>query len=219
MACPFCGTNLAAVAPGGSSSDIPQAASPIPNEQTGPFSSPPGELPIIGKTARRVGVFVIALLVIGAIAALIYFVTPQVRRQLGKLGGDDADVTTDHGVFPRPDDTAKSGGGSGKDGGGDSSNEYETAAAVVRDLRGTDAACKRYDDVVNTTVVSAGVCYFGTEIWTIQVFLDDLSYDAVVSNYVASDTVHVAYGGNWTILTQTKSSAKKIASALDGRGK
>jgi hypothetical protein len=79
------------------------------------------------------------------------------------------------------------------------------------------APCDNYDLVVETSIVSAATCFAGTEVWTIQVYFDDVAYDAVIAGYTGNDSIHVAYGGNWTVLTQSKASSRKIAKALDGK--
>jgi hypothetical protein len=115
------------------------------------------------------------------------------------------------------------GGGKGKDkdkdNGGPSkqeSLEVNGSRALFRLMNKGGAECTGYNQVIDSTTVDAASCFAGTEAWTIQVFFDDLSYDAVVANYTSSDSIDVAYGGNWTVLVQTEKSARKIARATGG---
>lgn len=242
-ACPFCGTDLsesgAAAAPPPTAGFPPPGSQPVggvasPNPgQTGPyaqppgagfppasqpgggdpFTQPPGMIPVVPKIVKRAVIALVVLAAIGGLVVGFLAVTKNVTHHF-------------EGVLARPSPNAavnigggKGGSGKGASGGTDSGEDMSGAREVFREMNANGAPCDRYSEVVDTDIVSAAVCYSGLEVWTIQVFFDDLSYNAVVANYKSSDTIHVAYGGNWTVLTQNKSSARKIAAALGGHGK
>jgi hypothetical protein len=170
-------------------------------------------LPVVGKNVRRAFVVLVALAVAAGVVVLFFVVTKQVRKGLDNATNPGT-VSVSVPVAPLPHEGK---GGTGRD--DSSSGDYADARAVYKAMNAHGAKCTQYNEVVNSSVVSAATCVSGTEYWTIQVFFDDLSYNAVVSNYKSSDTIHVAYGGNWTVLTQTKEGARRIAEALDGSGK
>ena len=179
----------------------------------GPFSTPTGISPGAGRTVRNVIVFIVAAGVIAGAVLLFFFVTKQVRKGIDTVAGVDvASPLEDTSSSNKPGGAGKPGGGSG-----DASQEFKGARETFNAMNAHGAKCKNFDLVVETDIVSAATCFAGAEPWTIQVFLDDLSYDAVVDSYKSHDSVHVAYGGNWTVLTQSRESSKKIAKALGGR--
>jgi hypothetical protein len=206
--CGYCGTDLTGrfSNPDSTPRTNPTAASPAPD----PFSNPSGMLPMIGRTTKTVIVFVVALGVIAGAVVLFLFITKQVRRGLDSAG---AAATSS----PRTIIIDENEGQGSDSGNPDESRDLSGAREAWREMNANGAPCKSFNLVVETTLVSAASCFAGTEAWTIQVFFDDLSYDAVVANYTSNDTIHVAYGGNWTVLTQSKASSKKIAKALHGR--
>jgi hypothetical protein len=213
--CDYCGTDLTGrlANPATPGSGGISSSPPIP--QPGPFSSPTGMVPVLGRTTKTIIGFVIAAAVIAGAVVGFFVVTKQVRKGIDAV----RNVVT---VAP-PEQSSGVGDSGGKPGGkpgtgsGDSSRDFKGARDMFKAMADGGAKCGNYDLVVETTVVSAATCFAGTEVWTIQVFLDDLSYDAVVNSYKENESIHVAYGGNWTVLTQTKASSKKIAKALDGK--
>jgi hypothetical protein len=225
--CKYCGTNVARLSmspPGqGQQGPIVQPGRAPDEFSSGPFSSPPGMLPVIGKTTRRVILAVIALLAVGGVVVVFFLVTHTVRRGLDAIDpvskGTLIDTDPNGGGKGGGADNGAGGSDNGGSGSGEASGEFGGARAVFREMNADAVLCKRFNSVVDSSIVSAGTCFAGAEPWTIQVFFDDLSFDAVVSNYVSSDTIHVAYGGNWTVLTQSKASSQKIAKALGGKGK
>lgn len=223
--CPRCGLDFANRA-------MPQATPPSssPGSPGGfptapdPFSSPgiwnPSKgQPVLqpvrsGNAGRRIAIALAAMLVVGGIAAAFFFVTDRVTRGL-----DPARPVIDATNIEIP--TIGGGGNGGKGGGKGGSGDGETGEVgssreLFRRMKRNGAECTGYNQVIESSTVDAASCFAGTEAWTIQIFFDDLSYDAVVANYTNSDDIQVAYGGNWTVLVQTKQSAKRIARALDG---
>jgi hypothetical protein len=215
--CPRCGLDFAN-----------RSAGPAPNTtQTSPggfpaapdpFSSPgiwnpdkgqPVLQPVrTSNLGRRITIVATTLLVLGVAGAVFFYVTKEVTRNLdrptgvGVTGG--ATITTD-------------GNGGGKRGGGREENlDVSGSRELFRLMNRNGAKCTGFNQVIESTTVDAASCFAGTEAWTIQVFFDDLSYDAVVANYRATDSIDVAFGGNWTVLVQTEKSARKIARAMKG---
>ena len=221
--CDYCGRDLTG---GLANPPTPQTSAGAPSPpipQPGPFSSPTGVVPVLGRTTKTIIVFVLAAGIIAGAVFLFFFLTKQVRRGIDTVAGKTASppaivVPTEGGKGGKDDKGGGSnGGGSGGAGSGDQSQEFKGARAVFDEMLANGAKCKNFDVVIDTDIVSAATCFAGLEPWTIQVFFDDVSYDAVVSNYVSSDSLHVAYGGNWTVLTGSKSSSRKIAKALGGK--
>lgn len=94
---------------------------------------------------------------------------------------------------------------------------FKTGKALVAALNDGGFDCKRYNLITENQSLEAGTCFAGAESVSIQVYYDKLSFDSVVSNYISNDSIHIAYGKNWTVLVQTPKSAKKAAKALDGK--
>lgn len=186
-----------------------------------PFSSPGIWNPSKGQpvlkpvrtsnTARTIAIIAAAILVLGAIGAGFFLVTREVTDAFGDPEVNPIDVG----------EATEAPGGKDKDEDKDPPSKQERlevngSRALYRLMRKEGAKCTGYNQVIDSTTVDAASCFAGTEAWTIQVFFDDLSYDAVVANYRATDTIDVAYGGNWTVLVQTEKSARKIARATGG---
>ena len=109
--------------------------------------------------------------------------------------------------------------GSGQEGESisDGPGAFQTAKAVAAAMNKNGLKCKNYDLVTTNDALQAGTCFAGPTPLTIQVFYDQLSYDAVVNNYRSNNAIHVAYGTNWTVLAPTPRDAKHAAKALDGK--
>ena len=94
---------------------------------------------------------------------------------------------------------------------------FKTGKALVGALNEGGFSCKRYNLITENQSLQAGTCFAGAESVSIQVYYDKLSFDSVVSNYISNESIHIAYGKNWTVLVQSPKSAKAAAKALDGK--
>jgi hypothetical protein len=220
--CPRCGLDFAN-RPAQPVTTTPSSPGGFPTAPD-PFSSPgiwnpskgqPVLKPVRAGTAgRRIAIAAAILLVAGLLGGAFFYVTKQVTKSLDPGAPESRDL---HIVVPSVvlDDP----GGGGKDNGGKGGESLEVSGSreLFLLMKQNGAKCTGFNQVIESSTVDAASCFAGTEVWTIQVFFDDLSYDAVVANYRASDTITVAYGGNWTVLVQTEKSARKIAHATGGR--
>ena len=213
--CPRCGLDFAN-RPSQPVTSTPTSPGGFPTAPD-PFSSPgiwnpskgqPVLKPVrTGTAGRAVAIIAATILVLGGIGAAIFFVTREVTDAF------DPDEPNPPVVQP----TRGSNGGRDKDKPSKQERlEVSGSRQLFRLMNREGAKCTGYNQVIDTTTVDAASCFAGTEAWTIQVFFDDLSYDAVVANYTATDSIDVAYGGNWTVLVQTEKSARKIARATGG---
>ena len=215
--CPYCGRDLTGglVNPPTPQSSAGAPSPPIP--QPGPFSSPTGVVPVIGRTTRTIIILIVVAGLLAGATYLFFFVTKQVRREIGSVSG----TVVGSPLIIEPEGGAVGGhghkggsGGGGRPAGG--SPDFKGPRDFFDELNADKQLCGNFDLVVETDIVSAATCFAGAEPWTIQIFFDDASYDAVVSNYRSSDSLHVAYGGNWVVLTQSLESSRKIAKAVGG---
>ena len=94
---------------------------------------------------------------------------------------------------------------------------YKTARALFKDMKANGLECVNFSLITENQTLQAGTCTWEAVPLTIQVFYDDLSYNAVVGNYRTNDAIQVAYGTNWTVLSPTPEGAKRTAKALDGK--
>lgn len=137
------------------------------------------------------------------------------------VGNEVSDVIHNIPDFTNPFTQGGDNPGGGNQGGGGSLSDgpgaFQTAKAVAVAMNKNGLECKNYDLVTENTALQAGTCFAGAAPLTIQVFYDQLSYDAVVSNYRSNNAIHVAYGTNWTVLAPTPKDAKRAAKALDGK--
>lgn len=222
--CPRCGLDFAnrPAQPATTTQTSPGGFPTAPD----PFSSPgiwnPSKgQPVLkevrtGKTGRTIAILAAAVLALGLIGAVFYYVTREVTDAFGENdpppppGAGDIDIIrTDPGGKEENRDKDKAPSKQ-------ESLEVRGSRELFRIMNREGAKCTGYNQVIDTTTVDAASCFAGTEAWTIQVFFDELSYDAVVANYRATDLIDVAYGGNWTVLVQTEKSARKIARATGG---
>lgn len=218
--CPRCGLDFAnrPAQPATSTQTSPGGFPTAPD----PFSSPgiwnPSDgQPVLkpvrtGTAGRTIAILAAALLVLGLIGGAFYYVTREVTDMFGgedsaPPAGADEDITIISNQGGKHEDEGPS---------KQESLEVRGSRELFRTMNREGAKCTGYNQVIDTTTVDAASCFAGTEAWTIQVFFDEFSYDAVVANYRASDAIDVAYGGNWTVLVQTPKSARKIARATGG---
>jgi hypothetical protein len=212
--CPKCGldfanrpaqpTNVTQTSPGG----FPTAPDPFSSPGIwNPSKGQPVLQPVrTGNVGRTIAIIAAVVLVLGIAGAVFFYVTREVA--------DNFDF--DEPARPPVIRTAPNGNGGDKGPSKQERLEVKGSRALFRLMNENGAKCTGYNQVIDSATVDAASCFAGTEAWTIQVFFDDLSYDAVVANYTASDTIDVAYGGNWTVLVQTEKSARKIARATGG---
>jgi hypothetical protein len=163
---------------------------------------------MVGRATRTIIVFVVTAAIIAGAVFLFFFITKQVRKGLDSASGVGATISP----FEIPSAITDP-----ADGPQDGGREFKGADQMYKAMKAGGARCDNYDLAIESDIVSAATCFAGTEVWTLQVFLDDASWAPVVSGYKSNESVHIAYGGNWVVLTQTKASSKKIAKALDGR--
>jgi hypothetical protein len=223
--CPRCGLDFAnrTMQPATSTSSSPGSPGGFPTAPD-PFSSPgiwnpdkgqPVLQPVrTSNVGRRIAIATMVLIVLGGLGALFFYVTKEVTKRLD----DDPPGVGASIVIESPRAGNGNGGGNGKGGGGGNKEDLSVSGSreLFRLMKKNGAACTGYNQVIETSVVDAASCFAGTEAWTIQVFHDELSYDAVVANYRSNDGIDVAFGGNWTVLVQTEKSARKIARATGG---
>ena len=225
--CPKCGLDFA---------NRPAQATPSTSSSPGspggfptapdPFSSPgiwnpskgqPVLQPVrTGNAGRRIAIAFAAMVVVAGLVAGFLYVTRKVADELDRPPPNGAFPGTE--FIPRETDNGN-GKGSGKGGGPGNKNgpaEVANSRELYRLMNRNGAKCTGFNKVVATAQVDTASCFAGTEAWTILVFFQDIAYDAVVSNYIATDAIDVAYGGNWTVIVQSEKSAKRIARALGG---
>lgn len=162
-----------------------------------------------GFGGLRAFIIIMTLIVTGGTLAIFLMVGSKV----GEVIDDIPDFTN---PFTQGGDNpggGQGGGGSLSDGPG----AFKTAKAVAVAMNKNGLKCKNYDLVTTNTALQAGTCFAGAAPLTIQVFYDQLSYDAVVNNYRSNNAIHVAYGTNWTVIAPTPKDAKRVAKALDGK--
>ena len=135
------------------------------------------------------------------------------------VGNEVSDVIDEIPNFASPFTQGTDGSGGGSQGETLTSRPgaYKTAKALAADMNGNGLKCKDFSLVTENTALQAGTCFAGATPLTIQVFFDELSYNAVVNNYKSNDAIHVAYGSNWTVLAPSPKDAKRVAKALDGK--
>ncbi|HEY7874879.1 MAG TPA: hypothetical protein VIG64_07120 [Actinomycetota bacterium] len=225
--CPRCGLDFAnrTMQPATSTPSSPGSPGGFPTAPD-PFSSPGIWNPAKGQPVlqpvrtsnfgRRITIATIALIVLGGLGALFFYVTKEVTKRLD----DDPPANGGNIVLESPLGAGNgngNGNGNGKGGGGNQEDlSVSGSRELFRQMNRNGAKCTGYNQVIETSIVDAASCFAGTEAWTIQVFHDDLSYDAVVANYRSNDGLDVAFGGNWTVLVQSEKSARKIARATGG---
>jgi len=219
--CPRCGLDFAnrpaqpTTTPQSSPGGFPTAPDPFSSPEIWDPKGQPVLKPVrTSRVGRTIAIVAAALLILGGIGVAFFVVTREVTDAF-----DSDDVVNP--IDPPGGGSTAGGGGKDKDNDKDGPSRQESlevkgSRALFRLMNKEGAKCTGYNQVIDSTTVDAASCFAGTEAWTIQVFFDDLSYDAVVANYRASDSIDVAYGGNWTVLVQTEKSARKIARATGG---
>ncbi|HYN37598.1 MAG TPA: hypothetical protein VEV82_11575, partial [Actinomycetota bacterium] len=162
-----------------------------------------------GFGGLRAFIIIMTLIVTGGTLAIFLMVGSKVGEVIDDIP-DSTNPFTQAGDNPGG---GQGGGGSLSDGPG----AFKTAKAVAVAMNKNGLKCKNYDLVTTNTALQAGTCFAGAAPLTIQVFYDQLSYDAVVNNYRSNNAIHVAYGTNWTVIAPTPKDAKRVAKALDGK--
>ena len=169
----------------------------------------------MARAGRATGIviLVVVLAVVGGVGALIFYVSGQIDKSFDAVRDIDIPVN----LTPGNGGGGSGNGGNGTGGSSDKSKDYSSSRDLFQDMTAHGARCKGFDEVTANSVVSAGICFNGTETWTIQVYFTDSAYNAVLNGYLGSDATQAAYGSNWIVLVQERKSAKEIAKALNGR--
>ena len=161
-----------------------------------------------GFGGLRAFIIIMALVITGGTVAIFLMV------------GNEVDEVIDS--IPNFSDAFTQGGGVPGDGDEEGSlanrpGAYKTARALFKDMKANGLECVNFSLITENQSLQAGTCTSEAEPLTIQVFYDELSYNAVVGNYRTNDAIHVAYGTNWTVLSPSPKGAKRTAKALDGK--